>query len=368
MLYEFLTFHRDEIISRSRARIVTRRAPQATEAELEHGVPLFLSQLADTLRREQTTSARPGSVEIAQTAALHGADLRRIGFTLAQVVHDYGDVCQAVTELALELDAPISTDEFRTLNRCLDEAIAEAVSEYTRVRDASVSHEHTEHLAFFAHELRNALTNAILAFDVLRGGAVGIGGSTGALLGRNLARLRDLIDRSLTEVRLAAGPTRREQVSVADFMEEVELAASIEATARQLRFSVAPVEAGVTISVDRQLLAAAFANLILNAFKFNRPDGQVVVRTDTATRRDRVLFEVEDECGGLPPGSSEDLFRSFEQRASDRSGLGVGLALARDGVEANGGAIRARDLPGRGCIFTIDLPRVTVEATLLAHS
>ena len=72
-----------------------------------------------------------------------------------------------------------------------------------------------------------------------------------------------------------------------------------------------------------------------------------------------MLIEVEDECGGLPPGKADDLFRPFEQRGADRSELGLGLAIARGSVETNGGLIRARSLPDRGCIFTIDLPRVT---------
>ena len=56
---------------------------------------------------------------------------------MSQVVHDYGDVCQAITELAVEMDAPISTDDFRMLNRCLDDAIAGAVTEYGRERNQS---------------------------------------------------------------------------------------------------------------------------------------------------------------------------------------------------------------------------------------
>ena len=69
---------------------------------------------------------------------------------------------------------------------------------------------------------------------------------------------------------------------------------------------------------------------------------------------------MEAECVGLPPGKADDLFRPFEQHGGDRSGLGLGLTIARESVEANGGLIRARTLPGAGCIFTIDLPRVTV--------
>jgi signal transduction histidine kinase len=185
------------------------------------------------------------------------------------------------------------------------------------------------------------------------------------VLGRNLVALRDLIDRSLATVRLEAGLHRRASVPLTELMEEVEVAAAIEANARGLQLTVTPVEPGNAIHVDRQLIAAALANLLQNAFKFSRPNGHIVLRTDTVTAEGRVLIDVEDACGGLPPGRAEDLFQPFEQRSADRSGLGLGLALARESVETNGGLIRARNLPGSGCIFTIDLPLSTkVSATV----
>jgi signal transduction histidine kinase len=356
VLHEFLTLHRDEIIARTRQKVATRTAPRPTEAELENGVPLFLQQLVDTLQREQATTSRKTSPEMTQSAQRHGAELKKAGFTVGQVVHGYGDVCQAVTELAMELESPISADEFKTLNRCLDEAIAQAVTEYARQRDLSASDRGTERLGFFAHELRNLLSNAMLAFEVLKTGTVGVGGSTGAVLGRNLVALRDLIDRSLAEVRLEAGLQRREHVPLTELMEEVELAAAIEAKAGGFQLTVTPVPPGLAIDVDRQLIAAALANLMQNAFKFSRHGGHIVLRTNTTSAEGRVQIEVEDECGGLPPGRAEDLFRPFEQRGANRSGLGLGLAIARESVETNGGLIGARNLPGKGCVFTIDLP------------
>jgi signal transduction histidine kinase len=103
------------------------------------------------------------------------------------------------------------------------------------------------------------------------------------------------------------------------------------------------------------MVSAAVENLLQNAFKFTRRHSHVVLRAH-ASGGNRVLIEVEDECGGLPPGTAQTLFRPFEQRGTDRSGLGLGLSIAQRGVEANGGAIHVRDLPGIGCIFTIDLP------------
>jgi signal transduction histidine kinase len=303
---------------------------------------------------------------MARSAILHGAELRQAGFTVAQVVHGYGDVCQAVTELAIELGIPISADEFKTLNRCLDEAIAQAVTEYTRQRDLSHPRGAERH-GFFVHEQRNLIHNAILAFEVLKTGTVGIGGSTGKVLGRSLTALRDLIDRSLIEVRLEAGLHHRDRVMLGPFVEEAGLTATIEAEARGLELSVSAVEPEVAIHVDRPLLAAALANLLQNAFKFTRANGHVVLRTDTASAS-RVLIEVEDECGGLPPGRAEELFRPFAQRSTDRSGLGLGLAIARESVELNGGEIRARNLPGRGCVFTIDLPRLSRDSAAVGPS
>ena len=358
MLHEFLTLYREQIVARSRMKVSGRSAPRPTEVELEKGVPMFVDQLIDTLRREQQTSERETSAVMARTALEHGGELRQAGFTVAQVVHGYGDVCQAVTELAVELDTPISPDEFKTLNRCLDEAIAQAVTEFARQRELSAADRNTEQLGFFAHELRNLLGNALLAFEVLKSGTVGVNGSTGGILGRNLLALRDLIDRSLAAVRLEAGLLRREHVTLQQLMEEVELSAAIEAQAHGRRLTVTPVEAGIAIDIDRQLIAAALANLLQNAFKFSRPDGHVILRTDTATVPGHVLIEVQDQCGGLPTGAAEGLFRPFEQRGADRTGLGLGLTIARQSVESNGGEIRARNMPGIGCIFTIDLPTI----------
>ena len=355
MLHEFLTLYRHEIIAATRAKVSTRIAPRPTVAELEHGIPLFLTQLAETLRREQSTADRPTTAEMTESARRHGGELRRAGFTVAQVVHDYGDVCQAVTELAMQKEIPISSDEFKTLNRCLDEAIAEAVTEFARQRELSLSNRETERLGFFAHELRNLLSNAMLAFEVLQTGSVGVGGSTGAVLKRNLVGLRDLIDRSLAAVRLEAGQHARRHVRLTEFMEEVEAAAMIEATARGFQLTVTRTEPGVVLDIDRQLMAAALANLLQNAFKFSRPGGHVVLRTDLRTTG-RVLIEVEDECGGLT--GAVPLFQAFQQHHADRSGLGLGLTIARESVEANAGTINVHSLQGIGCIFTIDLPRV----------
>ena len=356
MLHEFLTAQREEIIARCRAKVAARRAPRATEVELKHGVPLFLDQLVEMLRHEHTSSAKMG-----ESATKNGNDLLQMGITVAQVVHSYGDICQSVTELAVEQDSSITTLEFHTLNRCLDDAIADAVTEYERQHDQFLADAGTERLGVFAHELRNLLNSANLSFVALRTGRVGIGGSTGAVLARSLDGLRDLVNRSLAEVRLAPGfHTNDELIPVDGFIEEVEISAAMDARVRGLELTVHPVERGLAIKADRQILASVMANLLQNAFKFTRPRGNVSLKVRAPA--DRVLIEIEDECGGLAPGKAEELFRPFEQRNADRSGLGLGLSISLRGARTSGGTVHVRDLPGTGCVFTVDLPKQQVAA------
>jgi signal transduction histidine kinase len=353
MLHDFIATHREEIIALTRTKITQRLAPRALEDELANGVPLFLEQLIQALKAEPSRSTRM-SEEMGQDAVKHGEEMLRRGFTVAQLVHDYGAVCQSITQLAAKQEAVISPEDYRSLNGILDDAIADAVTGYSLQREQTLSDQEAGRMGFFAHELRNLLSTALLAFQTLRNGRVGIIGNTGDVLGRSLKSLRDLVDRSLAEVRLTAGIEQRERIHVAELIEEVEASATLDAQERGLEFLVHPVEYGLEVEGDRQLLASAATNLVQNAFKFTRARGRVTLRTHT--RGGLILIEVEDECGGLPQGRVEELFRPFEQRGANRTGLGLGLAISRRSVKAQGGDISVRNLPGTGCIFTIELP------------
>ena len=213
---------------------------------------------------------------------MHGQSLLAEGLTVAQVVHDYGDICQIVTELAIERHIPISTADFRAFNRCLDDAIAGAVTEYGRVREQSIAAAGAERLGVLAHEMRNVLSTAMLSFDTIKRGVAGTGGSVGAMAhprSSQLVRLRDLIDRSLTRVRLDAEIIRRERVVVAEFLEEEEIAATIRAGMSGLELAVSPTDVAFVVEIDRQVMAGALANLLQNAFKFTRPHSRVTLST-----------------------------------------------------------------------------------------
>jgi K+-sensing histidine kinase KdpD len=373
MLYEFLRTNRANLVSRCQRKASQRHAPQGSESELELGIPLFIDQLVKTLQVEQTSESMESRTvsgfsgggdgagsEMGRSATAHGRSLMEQGFTIDQVVHAYGDVCQAVTDLAFECSASITTDEFRTLNRCLDNVIADAVTEYShRYNDEAKAKgvlDLNVRMGLLAHELRDLLHTATVAIVAIKSGNVGLSGATGALLDRSMISMRDVIDRSIVDVRVTAGLSpRRKVVSVSDFVGDVSISENLEAKASGCSFSVGEVRKDLAVEVDPDMLFAAVGNLLQNGFKFTKPNTEVSLRAYEAD--DRVYIDVEDHCGGLEDGSAERMFLPFVQNGVDRSGLGLGLTICQRSVEANDGILRVKDIPASGCIFTIDLPR-----------
>lgn len=329
----------------------------ATDLELLHGVPVFLDQLRRSLCAD---GAAADSGEIAATAARHGVELLRNGFTIDEVVREYGDVCQAITALCAERAVSVRAEEFQILNRCLDNAIAGAVTEYAL--GSEIAHTETtvqslnERLGMLAHELRNLIHTATLAFAAVKTGGVGPVGATGALVDRSLLGLSSLIDRTLANVRVTAHtPAQLRRIGLAELIAEIAVAATLEAQARKCRLTVAAVDPDLAVDADRDQLISVIGNLLQNAFKFTAWHSDVELHA--YARDDRVHIEVKDHCGGLPKNFQETMFLPFAQGGPDKSGLGLGLSICRRAVEAHAGVLSVRDYPGVGCIFTVDLPR-----------
>ena len=376
-MHNFLANNRADLIARCKAKVALRPERVATEEQLKNGVPMFLDQLTRTLQAEHggesEESARISGYsagatlersEMATSATAHGAKLLTLGYTVDQVVRDYGDLCQSITELAEERDAPFTIDEFRTLNRCLDNAVADAVTEFSFAKEAVLTRRQmldaNERLGSLAHELRNALGTANLALRALETGTLPVAGATGAVLKRSLKTLGGLIDRTLGEVRFTAGGGPKHSIfSLAAFIAEAKASADLAASAQGCTFVAAEVDPLLGIYADRDLIMAAVSNLLHNAFKFTHPHTQVSL--NAYALQERILIDVSDHCGGLPVAMISNTFTPFAQHASDRSGLGLGLSIAQQSVESEGGTLSARDVPGTGCVFTINLPRYHIH-------
>ncbi|MEO7037909.1 MAG: HAMP domain-containing sensor histidine kinase [Polyangiaceae bacterium] len=326
---------------------------------LSHVSELLGQSPDDTSRLVPTRGPLAG---ITDSAMLAGHQALRDGVSIATLVNSYTDAREVVIDL---VGAAIAVDMrgFHLFNECVDCAIAGAVSAYGMQRERDLAYDGTERLGVLAHEMRNLLNTMTLSFAVIREGKVGLSGSTGAMLSRSLSGLCALVDRSVAEVRLETSSPALVPVSMVEFMEQIQVSAAVHAEGYGRQLTVHPVDRELSVVADWQLLESAVSNLLQNAFKFSRGQGQVSLVTRATA--DRVLIDVSDECGGLPAEAVTALFRPFSRAGSDRSGLGLGLFIAQAAARANLGEISVCDKPGTGCVFTIDLPRSSAVA--LAH-
>lgn len=359
MLYHFLESHRLEILALAEEKTTALAGALSSSSELKRALPVFYENLIAYLKAVDHGSAQS---EITFAAAQHGRELLRLHYSLSHVVHAYGSMCQAITELAQRRGAQISAGSFNDLNMCLDLAIAAAVSEFQyRSVQASESKE-VQHLGALVHELRNALTSATVAHDMISKGLVGNGGSTAKVLAHNLVTMRTLIDRSLSEVRMRADPElHTETFSVADLVNQILLTAQNDADQKNIVLAN-HVGSEIEVETDRQLLLSAMANLIQNAIKYSKEKGHVTISGKFSAGN--VVIEVEDECGGLNPDNIKSLFKPFVSGGFDRSGMGLGLTIVQRSVELIQGTISVSNSPGRGCAFRIELATKFIAAKL----
>ena len=391
MLHEFLLKNQEEILAMTEEKTLELAGAHPSSVQLKQGLPLFFNQLLGILhlqRRAFTKPAvdkkgvikgadqtdepamakaagQPEEAELAKSAGRHGTELLRLGYTLSHVVHAYGAMCQSITEIASKKKVPISADEFHELNQCLDVAIAGAVTEYQSLRNSQEKNREVEHLGFLAHEMRNAVTSAHLAFQLVKKGTVGTGGNTGRVVDKSLKRIEELIDRSLTEVRLRIDPdVRVESGHLLQVIDQILVTAEIEAQSRDQKIMV-KVDPTLVFEADQQAFYSALSNLIQNAIKYSHAGSQIQVRGNIVGRE--IVVEVEDECGGLLTDTAADLFKPFVQKNSNRQGLGLGLTIAKRAIELNHGKIEARNITGKGCVFRITLPKKTGLSELQAE-
>src|SRR5262249_39640339 len=149
---------------------------------------------------------------------------------------------------------------------------------------------------------------------------------------RALSRIGLLVADAIAAAQMVKGVvTRRDWITLNGVFRQLTQDVPAE---RGIRIEV-EVDQGLAIDADERLLVSALSNLLQNAIKFTHDNDCVVLRA--ASGEDAFCIEVEDRCGGLAGESTEDLFRPFVQKTSDRRGVGLGLAIARRAIEAHGG-------------------------------
>jgi len=320
--------------------------------ELVDSLPVYLDELAASLEAIACGEPEPAT---GQVAAKHGVARLELGFAPHELVREYGLLRDAILAVAKEEGYELSRDDLVSLSRCLFTSIAASVAAYVSEHEMILQRQASEHLAFLAHELRTPLTAARTGIEVLRRERAEDQRllHLANVVSRNLARLAQLLDNALTELRLRTPRTVRvEKIEGDQFLRDLTAEAEPLADASGIHFE-AELEK-IELEADVRLLRSALSNLIVNAIKFSRRGGTVIVRLRRIDARAR--FEIEDECGGLEPGTAEKLFDPFVQFGSDRSGFGLGLAIARQAVQAHAGNLAIHNLEGKGCVFLLEIP------------
>ncbi len=357
-LHDLLASRQPEVMQRWLDEVRGTLHPEAMpRVELVDHLPEFVLHVVEALQYDN-------DAEQVAPAEEHGSQRLALGFSLDSVVREYGAMRTAIFEVAKGAGVVMTAREAQVIFNCVINGIAGAVSEYSRQRDAEMHRQATEHFAFVAHELRNPLSSAMLAMTVLQTRGVLDGTErTVKVLDRGLHTMSELIDHSLRLARLGSGvDLKPEPVQLRALLEETESSVAANAEAKNIKVELS-LEGEPQIEVDVRLVRSALSNLVRNAIKFTHPSGKVLLRGKVVGGR--TTIEIEDACGGLPPEDLEKVFSPFVQLGgSGVNGFGLGLAIARQAVDAHGGTLRVQNLPSHGCIFVLELPTTqTINAS-----
>jgi len=380
MLYDFLQKHQKEVLDLTEKKTLELAGDHPSSDQLKRGLPVFLKQLIEVIHHAGNPSdaptrdleaiakaadecdepamaeaaRQPEEALLAKSAGLHGAEMLRLGYTLSHVVHAYGAMCQAITEVAVQTNLPIKASEFHALNRCLDVAIAGAVTEYQHLRNTQDSTRELKNPELLAHEMRNALVSANTSLQMIKNGTVGFNGSTGKVLEKSMTRIEELIDQSLTDARqFVKSQAHPQSIPLLQIADQVVVTSGLQALAKKQKIEV-DIDPTLIVQADQLAIQTSLSNIVENALKFTPEGGKIQIRG--TLEGENIILEVKDECGGVLVNATE-LFKPLVHKNDKRKGVGLGLTVVQRSIELNHGKIEARNISGKGCIFKITLPK-----------
>ncbi len=354
-LADLIEAHRGEILEEWKGRAATAAASVSlSEPALQDRIDDFIEELILSLREPPLKAPSEAAV---RSAVEHAVQRFALGFHISAMVREYGLFADTVYDVIRREEEPIPLTELAALGAFVQHAIVEAVTTFSSLKENQLRRVAAEHQGFLAHELRNSLSTARLASDELadRDAAPALVGA----LQRSLGQLEQLLSHALVRSRFEAEtPIYPTEMALRAAIQECIDESSFDAERREV--SITLLADDTTVCVDPRLFRSVMTNLIRNAVKFTRSEGKIVIRA-RLTEGERLVVEVEDQCGGLPEGAAARMFVPFAQSHDSRhAGHGLGLAIAKQAADAQGGTIQVHDLPERGCVFVVDLPRVVL--------
>jgi two-component system phosphate regulon sensor histidine kinase PhoR len=355
--------HRDELLKawRERVRLLPAARNLDTPALNDH-IPHLFDELTQELMAGGTESLL--DLQLHDSPKIHGGLRLRAGFDIVEVVAEYNMLRELLSNLAEAQNIDISGDANRILNRVVDRAIALAVDTYAKEKALEIQQRREEHLSFLIHDLKTPLSAIHAAGRILETSLAdeARSGKVGKMLDivrRNALRLNALItSASQEQYNLAASTAEDLKVAHSEFdlwplVQGMiwDLRALIENVPVQL---VNTVPENCIVYADPVLITQVFQNLLSNAIKYTSA-GEITVGAGI-TEVNKVRCWVCDTGAGIPAERLAKIFEKFETDPTKKGGMGLGLPIVKQIVEAHGGQIFVESEVGRGSTFSFTLP------------
>ena len=294
---------------------------------------------------------------------IHGLDRLELGFDVEEVVAEYNALRCVILSLIEAHDLQVKGLTNHTINRVIDKSIGLAVKTYATQKALEVQQRREEHLAFVAHDLRSPLSTISIAAQLLesRFPKAASDASTAnllATLGRNVTRLNELIVKVVQEANnLNADPNeraKRRDVELKPLVDGLMLDLDPMAVSSDAKlFNQVPAE--IVAFADPNLLTLVFQNLISNAISYT-PHGNIIVGAREDSEANSIECWVSDNGAGIHEERTEKVFEKLETDPERNEGMGLGLAIVRQFVEAHGGTVSVDSVIGVGSTFRFNLP------------
>lgn len=224
-------------------------------------------------------------------------------------------------------------------------------------------------VAWASHDLRTPLTSLRVMIDALCDGVVADPDTVSRYLQQSqaeVARMSKLIDDlfELTQLDVGHLELNYESIDLADLISDTLESFAAQAKALSLELEGSVGDKVDLVRADPEKLSRILDNLLSNALRYTPPGGKIILSAEDG--EEKTIVEVKDTGTGIDPDHISRIFDPFyrgdKSRTRDdagRGGVGLGLAIAKGLVEAQGGKIRVVSQPGKGTAFQFSIPKQT---------